>query len=129
MALEIKVNNLRKIAESMKQKMATVTLRTAVFMENDIKGQMSDVKSGFMYGSHRASAPGEAPAPDTTELIQSISSAQVEEVNAATFTTVPYSVPLELGNTSGTLEPRPSFVPAAERGAEFLKGELQKEFG
>jgi len=129
MTVEIKINILRKIAESMKQKMAAVTMRTAVFMQNDIRGQMSDVKSGVMYGSHRASAPGEAPAPDTTDLIESISAAQVDEVNAATFTSVPYSVPLEFGNASGTLEKRPSFIPAAERGAEFLKEELRKEFG
>ena len=75
-------------------------------------GQMHAPKSGRMYGSHQASAPGQAPATETGTLESSIT---VEKIDAATVsvgTDSPYAAALEFGTIH--IASRPNFAPIAE---------------
>lgn len=64
------------------------------------------------YHIHRASAPGEAPAIDTSNLVNSI---QVERVNTQSnvYTNEEYAEYLEYGTRK--MDPRPFLTPAADR--------------
>lgn len=75
-------------------------------------------KSGTVYDktqprrSHRASAPGEAPATDTGRLIGSIR-ANVTGTSASVIVNTVYAAALEFGTS--TIEARPFLIPALER--------------
>lgn len=75
-------------------------------------------KSGTVYDktqprrSHRASAPGEAPATDTQRLIGSIR-ANVTGTSASVIVNTVYAAALEFGTS--TIEARPFLIPALER--------------
>jgi HK97 gp10 family phage protein len=62
--------------------------------------------------THRASAPGEAPATDTGRLANSLK-ADIQGVNATVFTNVDYAPFLEFGTRK--IEPRPFLFPALEQ--------------
>lgn len=62
--------------------------------------------------THRASAPGEAPATDTGRLANDIK-ADIQGKNATVFTDVEYAPFLEFGTR--TIEPRPFLFPALEK--------------
>ena len=76
-------------------------------------------KSGRVYNikgppkrTHRASAPGEAPANDTGRLAESIQSS-IEGKTAEVFTNMEYAPWLEFGTQK--MEPRPFLFPAVEK--------------
>ena len=83
-----------------------------------IKSIQRGTKSGITYEkidprrTHRASAPGEAPATDTGRLASSIQ-ADIEGKSATVFTNVEYAPWLEFGTR--TIEPRPFMFPALEK--------------
>jgi phage gpG-like protein len=62
--------------------------------------------------THRASAPGEAPATDTGRLANSLK-ADIQGVRATVSTNVDYAPFLEFGTR--TIEPRPFLFPALEQ--------------
>ena len=63
--------------------------------------------------THRASAPGEAPATDTGILAGSIGwNVDASTLTAEVFAGAAYAVHLELG--TARMEPRPFMVPALE---------------
>ena len=63
---------------------------------------------------HQASAPGEAPATDTANLVNSIQSRHVAELTSEVDVGAEYGAPLELGSLDGTTAPRPFVGPAVE---------------
>lgn len=75
-------------------------------------------KSGIVYEkydprrTHRASAPGEAPARDSGRLDNSIQ-ADIQGKQATVFTNLEYAPWLEFGTQK--IEPRPFMVPAMEK--------------
>lgn len=83
-----------------------------------IKSIMRGPKTGETYKktkpkrTHKASAPGQAPATDTGRLAGSIQ-ADVSGRRAEVYTNAAYAAPLEFGTT--TIEPRPFMVPAMEK--------------
>lgn len=85
---------------------------------NSIRSIQRGTKSGTVYEkidprrTHRASAPGEAPATDTGRLANSIQ-ADIAGKNATVFTDVQYAPWLEFGTR--TIEPRPFMFPALEQ--------------
>lgn len=89
-------------------------------------------KSGRLYKrrgvTHRASAPGEAPASDTGRLVNSISSyldtTSLTSFVAAGRGVVNYARHLEYG-TADTAE-RPFLAPALERSKPFIRDRLAK---
>lgn len=93
-------------------------LKQGDIMKFRLIGEMYKPKSGRIYGSHQASAPGEAPASETTELERSIavdpkdiqSIAAINQVSVGTD--VEYAMTLEFGG--GRVAPRPNFEPVGE---------------
>jgi hypothetical protein len=76
-------------------------------------------KSGRIYGTHQASAPGEAPASVTGALVGTIDAVMTGETEAevrAGGGAVNYAAELELGSVSGRDAARPFMAPAAEAG-------------
>lgn len=99
---------------------ASKTTRSLGLRERTTKGgnRLAIVGATF----HRASAPGEAPAVDQGQLINSISTAKSGPLSSVVFTPMPYAWALEAGAYYSQLksrrvvkiEPRPSFGPAVE---------------
>jgi hypothetical protein len=63
--------------------------------------------------THRASAPGEAPANDTGLLFSSIYFKQPSKLTAEIGSRLPYAYWLEYGTKK--IKPRPSWVPATQK--------------
>jgi hypothetical protein len=73
---------------------------------------------------HQASAPGEAPATDDGGLVPSIYITRVDRFTQAIGSRLEYAFSLEFGTMK--MEPRPSWIPAAERAAPRLEKRLAK---
>jgi HK97 gp10 family phage protein len=92
------------------------------------KSILSGGKSGIVYHrrsvTHRASAPGEAPASDTGRLVNSISSyaGDGESFVTAGRGTVKYASMLEFGTSK--MAPRPFMFPALEQSKAWIKERL-----
>lgn len=107
--------------------------RLAATYANTVKRLMRDSPaSGRRYGRHRASAPGEPPAPNTGRLVQSIRWQVTHDRRvwvASVSTNVKYALYLEYGAARGVthargrnkgriravrwvLYPRPAWAPA-----------------
>lgn len=103
-------------------------LKQGDVMKFRLIGQMYRSKSGRVYGSHQASAPGEAPASESTELEQSItveprdiqSIAAIGQVSVGTDS--PYAQVLEFGG--GRIAPRQNFGPTGEAQAPEVTSAL-----
>jgi HK97 gp10 family phage protein len=90
-------------------------------------------KTGRLYKrdkgvTHRASAPGEAPASDTGRLINSINTYVDRSDTSATVVagrgTVNYAAALEFGTQK--VAPRPFMAPALEKSKPFIRDRLAK---
>lgn len=105
---------------------ASREVRTTAFeVEADIKNAMMGAKSGRIYGSHQASAPGEAPAVDTGNLVNSIvTEAKPGSLTATVSTAVEYAPHLEFGTVN--MQPRPAWVPAAERARPRFRDRMNR---
>ena len=75
-------------------------------------GQMHAPKSGRMYGSHQASAPGQAPATETGRLESSITVEKIDANTVAVGTDNEYAQVLEFGGAH--IAPRQNFAPIGE---------------
>ena len=73
---------------------------------------------------HRASAPGQAPATDTGALVSSTYFTKVDQFTAAIGSRLDYAFYLEFGTFR--MEPRPSWLPAAEKNAPRLEKRLTR---
>jgi len=116
-------NNFPKIANGLRGKASKIVEATAHNIETGAKESMAEPKSGRMYGTHRASAPGEAPAIDTSQLVNSGLVEKQGDLSAIISFTAegedgyPYSIMLEFGGggpESPTQSARPYLTPAVE---------------
>ena len=84
-----------------------------------VKSIQSGAKSGIVYEkynprrTHRASAPGEAPASDTGNLVSKIIVALKDKDHTEVQSNAHYSAYLEYGTSK--MEPRPFLLPAFEK--------------
>lgn len=74
------------------------------------QAEMLAPKSGVVYGSHQASAPGEAPAVETSALIRSGYAVMTGELKAEAGFSDEKAEDLELGTTR--IAPRSFLLPA-----------------
>lgn len=121
MAAIVRVTNdrTREIARRLPAAARKIALRTAFGISTDIKLQMAEPKSGVVYAGHQASAPGEAPAIDTGNLVNSIEVLPAAPAGAVVQTGVEYAPHLEFGTVN--MAPRPAWIAAAERAMpEFI---------
>jgi len=83
-----------------------MTLDGAGLIQN---AQRQSPATGRMYGKHQASAPGEAPAPDTGRLVGSVFAAPVQRVSgglrASVVVNTEYAAALEMGTEKMAARP------------------------
>ena len=90
-----------------------------------VKSIQSGGKSGIVYEkynprrSHRASAPGQAPASDTGNLVSKIRVKQKDKNTTQVESGADYSAFLEYGTSK--MLPRPFLFPAFEKSKEKIK--------
>lgn len=113
-------SNITQINAELQRRASRLVRNTAFGIQTHIRLAMAEPKTGAIYGRHQASAPGEAPAIDTSALVNSISVA-AEELHATIGTNIEYSEVLEFGGVH--IAPRPYFGPAFKAAEpEFEKG-------
>lgn len=138
MDFSVKIEGLDKLegASAQLRQRAADEINKAVFASAQqirteaIKSVQDGNKSGRTYRrrsvTHRASAPGEAPASDTGRLVNSIqayASGNGEALTVAGRGTVMYAPLLEFGTSK--IAPRPFMVPALEKSKAWITNRLQ----
>jgi phage gpG-like protein len=120
------VGALEEYGERARKEIADVVELTALDVEADAKKSINrGTKSGRTYEkfkprrTHRASAPGEAPAGDTGELARRITAEKERELQWSVGTDLPYGRLLEFG-TMKILE-RPWLRPAIEKNRALFR--------
>ena len=113
-------NRFPEIAAKLPREAAKITEKTALRIEETAKTSMAGPKSGRMYGAHQASAPGESPAIDTSNLANSIGTEAMGGASHMVYAGTEYALSLEFG--SPRVAPRPFLGPAAsQEEPEFLR--------
>lgn len=114
----VQLNRLPEITEQIRSRMAEAVERTCLGIETDMKLSMAEPKSGRTYkrgkaGTHTASAPGEAPAIDYGELVNSIGHKMTGAMEGEVTVGAEYAEALEFGTSK--MAPRPFALPAVEK--------------
>ena len=133
MQVQIKVSNIKKALKQLKtlQKDLEPDVQEIVkggaqlIRGEAIKSIQSGAKSGIVYEkynprrTHRASAPGEAPASDTGNLVSKIIVRQDGKDKTNVESNAHYSAYLEYGTSK--MEPRPFMFPAFEKSRQPIE--------
>lgn len=97
----------------------------AAHIEGQLKVSMAEPKTGRKYGKHVASAPGESPAVDSSNLTGSISQIFPSTLEAEIGTPVIYAPFLEDGTEN--IDPRPLWARTAREALPTLENMLAAE--
>ena len=114
MEVNITVKNLQKVMNQLKK----LDKRLEPDFQEIVKGGAQLIR-GIMYEkynprrSHRASAPGQAPASDTGNLVSKIMVKQKTKNITNVVSNANYSAFLEYGTSK--MQPRPFMLPAFEK--------------
>lgn len=137
----VQVEGLDKLAKASeliyqraKNEIEKALYASAKKVESDAKRSILDGnKTGRVYKrgnvTHRASAPGEAPASDTGRLVNSFFTGLnrvtggLSSFIVAGRGTVKYASMLEFGTTK--MAPRPFMVPALEKNKDWIRNRLR----
>ena len=133
MQVQIKVSNIKKALKQLKtlQKDLEPDFQEIVkggaqlIRGEAIKSIQQGAKSGIVYEkynprrTHRASAPGEAPASDTGNLVSKIIIRQDGKDKTNVESNAHYSAYLEYGTSK--MEPRPFMFPAFEKSRQPIE--------
>lgn len=118
--IEIKTNfdHLPQIGTQARESIGQVVRKTAFDLKEQVQTEMRGPKSGRKYrrgtGIHVASAPGEPPAVDLGQLINSIEITMESDLTAIVGPqNVEYAIPLEYGTRK--MGARPVWRPVAEK--------------
>ena len=137
--ITLRVENVDAVAEALRRygQRAEVAVDQAVQATglevlSDIKKRIQrGPKTGRTYlrgtVSHRASAPGEAPATDTGTLVSSIAYRKVSLMTAEVESRLDYATFLEFGTVN--MDPRPSWTPAVEAAGPKLQQRVTAALG
>lgn len=87
-------------------------------------GKVYSRSAGNLSDTHRASAPGEAPANDTGNLASQIYFRQDDRLTVTVGSRAKYAAALEFGTSK--IDPRPAWVPAVERERPKLLARLTR---
>lgn len=116
-----------EIQKEAERQMAIALLDSGFKIQRDAQASIRQGnKTGALYRrrskTHRASAPGEAPALDTGVLANSIS-VQTQASTVNIFTRLKYAAWLEYGTR--LIRPRPFMFPAFERNKKWIKERIE----
>jgi len=124
MSVKIEAKNLPEVTAALgavsaavQAEVAKAVTATALELTGDVQRRIQrGPATGREYTrgnvTHRASAPGEAPATDTGTLASSITYAQAGPLTAEVVSRLDYATFLEFGTLS--IAPRPAWIPARE---------------
>jgi hypothetical protein len=123
---------LRQYGARAEQAIGQAVQATGLEVLTDIKKRIQrGPKTGRTYlrgtVSHRASAPGEAPATDTGALVSSVAYSKVNELTAQIESRLPYATFLEFGTVN--MDPRPSWQPSVDAAAPKLQQRVTAALG
>lgn len=127
------IKKLEKITEEAKKELGAALFVSGLKIEENAKLDIAQgTKSGRVYQrrtvTHKASAPGEAPANDTERLLNSFKTSAVGNVLAVDVVagkgTVDYAVHLEYGTDK--MGARPFMKPALEKSRKFIENRMEK---
>ena len=117
---------LRRLEKNMEQPFREVVMGGAQLIRGEaIKSIQTGAKSGRIYEkynprrTHRASAPGQAPASDTGNLVSKIIVKQKSKNVTQVESGADYSKFLEYGTSK--MEPRPFMFPAFEKSRQPIE--------
>jgi len=140
-------DTIRKGLDGLMSRIPPALVAGALVLENEWKQLLLTPGLGRMYGKHRASKPGDPPAPDMANLQRSITHDPTSETQIVVGTNVAYAPMLEfgtlprgkdnvkagrgrLGASLGGVAPRPHARPAFTRAApqmtEVFGAELKR---
>jgi HK97 gp10 family phage protein len=109
-------SNLPALNAVLRARASKLVRSTAASIEGRAKASMPGQKTGRNYKRgkrrHQASAPGETPAVDTGNLMNSIQAVQESDLHATIGVGAEYAVWLEFGTRR--IAPRPFLGPAFE---------------
>lgn len=134
------IDSLRQKLQKIKRNVRTQTFSGVVVAAEHLKNEMVETlhngeKSGKLYKrgnkTHRASAPGEAPATDTGQLARSIRNVYSRSQISATVgprSNAPYAKSLEFGTSKMAARPfvRPTFNKNKEKIKKIIEVEAKK---
>lgn len=119
--IRVRLNRLPEISKAVERKVEGALLAGAQVIEGAAKLKIqTGPKTGRIYKKtktgalHQASAPGEAPATDTGNLVGGISSEKAGRLKARTIATSEYATALEFGSVDGKMLARPFMKPSAD---------------
>lgn len=121
----VTVNRFPQLIDRMRRQIENAVEETAKEIEQRIKLGMMEPHSGRWYGKHRASAPGEMPAAETGNLVNSIQTDPDGDATWAVWTGVEYAVHLEYGAPNANIAPRPFMRPATADAADGFERRLR----
>ncbi len=126
MALRLDANGIGVLIRKIETRAVQQGIQSAgaagLVLESYLKVELSQPGSGRVYGTHRASAPGEPPAPDSGVLRGSVGIEQIPDGTVRVAVSAPYAVALEFGAPERGLQPRPFFRPALRRALPAMQG-------
>ena len=116
------IPDLSRFTRDVTDRVDAAVAETALAAANDVKASMLAEKSGALYRrgkvTHQASAPGEAPAVDTRQLVGSIVTERLAPMRHAVNANTEYAIHLEYGTRN--MAPRPFMRPALERSRDLF---------
>ena len=132
MTAKVKIvkSNVKEVLASMAgDRLGKAVMAGGFVLETAVKVSMSAAShTGYVYGKHQASAPGETPAVDTGILVNSINtelvSSSATEAWSQVGTGVEYAEPLEFGTSR--MKPRPFMRPAYDHNVEKIKDAIRR---
>ena len=119
-------DHMPTISRSARYKASQIVRDTAFSILLLARHAMMGPKHGKVYQKagrvHQASAPGEAPAIDLGNLLNSLAVEIVSDLTARVTVGAEYGSPLEFGTVDGKIAPRPYLRPAvAQMRAAFFR--------
>jgi hypothetical protein len=131
--IKIVSNRLPNVKAATVREVGKEVRKTTLLVEGGAKTRiMTGPKTGRVYKvsktgkSHQASAPGEAPATDTGNLVNSIQSEFEGKLKGVVNVAAEYAEVLEFGSADGKLARRPYLTPAAEEQREDFERNVGK---
>lgn len=123
-------NNIKQLMTLIDTEAKAIIREEPTNIQNDLRQAMNQAKSGRIYTrrgiQHQASAPGEAPAIDTANYVNSIQTKHESQYRSAVQSDAPQALALELGRPDKGLLPRPAWVPAAHEATKRIVERFKK---
>jgi hypothetical protein len=132
MALKVVFNNFSRISKQIDREVSKVVADTTDSVAASMKLRITTgSKTGRIYKksktgkSHQASAPGEAPASDTGNLVNSIEARIENKTTGVVDIGAEYAAPLEFGTEDKRIARRPFVTPSVEEHRESFEKDLK----